>query len=113
MEDYEERARTNPGFRKRFRKYVKGGYITAMVSNVRAAGFAFVGDLPRMLAEGRKEPVQTLKKVSSLNNHALAVLSKSTPAQRKELAKRQGVTVKLLQRNAAFFDSRLSAVLER
>lgn len=96
MNDYEEKARQNNNFNSRYRKYVPSGYVQGMVDNVKTAEYAFVGLVPRLVAEGKHQEAY------ELNSKAYSVLSGETESTRKLVEKRQGVNLELLRSNTAF-----------
>lgn len=96
MNDYEAIALQNNKFNSRYRKYVPSGYVQGILDDVKTAEYAFVGLVPRLVAEGKHQEAY------ELNLKAYGVLSGESESTRKLVEKRQGVNLELLRRNAAF-----------
>lgn len=96
MNDYEEKASQNKRFNSRYRKYVPSGYVRGMHNDVKTAEYAFVGLVPRLVAEGKYQEAY------ELNSKAYSVLSGESESTRKLVEKRQGVNLELLRSNEAF-----------
>lgn len=96
MDDYEARAREDSKFNSRYRRYASSKYVQGMLDEVKTAEYAFVGLVPKLVAEGKHQEAY------DLNLKAYNVLSAQPESTRKLVEKHQGVNLELLRGNAAF-----------
>lgn len=96
MDDYENRARKEPQFNSRYRKFASAGYVTGMLDDVKTSEYAFVGMVSKLAGEGK------YKEALDLNTKAISVLAEEPASVRKLVQKRQGVDLDLLRGNEAF-----------
>lgn len=100
MNEYEDLARRDASFRKRYRRYASNGYVTGTIEQVIAAPYAFVGDILKLIEDGRLDEAQ------QLNTKALSVLSNSPKDVQKIILKQQKINVELLTGNARYISVR-------
>lgn len=97
MTEYEAKAGADGTFRSRYREVVpRPGYVQGTLSELQAANYAFVGEIPKLVGENR------LDEASVLNVKALKALSTESNEVKKAVVKRQGVNVELLESNARY-----------
>lgn len=100
MNDYESRASSDSNFRRLLRQYASSGYVEALLQEVKAADYAFVGVIPKLVDEKRFEEAY------DLNAKALKALGAESTSVQKMVVKQQGINVDLLQKNDAFLATR-------
>lgn len=99
MLDYEQDAESGSAFAHLVRSVVPSGYTRGLMREIAALQFREVALIPVLRAEGR------VREAIELNNFALTLLNRLTPEERSVVAEKQGVTLRLLQDNAAYLGS--------
>lgn len=107
IDQYEEHAQADANFRRRYRSYVSQGYIAGTLDQVTAADYAFVGQIPKLVATGN------LDEASNLNTKALSALSNESDETRRVVLKVQGVSVDQLKANEGFIATKRAALAVR
>ncbi|MBW8370673.1 MAG: hypothetical protein K0M66_06850 [Thiobacillus sp.] len=100
FKEYEDLAKRDRNFNKRYRQYVAAGYIGGTAEQLVAMDYAFVGKIPALVSAGR------LDEAKELNERALKALSKEPVAIQQVIVKRQGIDLDLLNNNARYIDAR-------
>lgn len=97
MKDYVEDAREDADFARRYRAVVpRTGYVAGMLRDVSAARYAFVGEIPKLVQDGR------LNEAHELNRKATRALKRESDEVKTIVATRQGVNLSLLAANSEY-----------
>jgi hypothetical protein len=100
MEDYEDRAKSDPSFSPRYRRYTSPGYVRGTLEQVLVVDYAFVGDIPKLVKDGQ------FGEAGELNRRALTVLSNESSEVQRIVMQLQRINVDLLMQNAAYISTR-------
>lgn len=96
MKEYEELAKKDKRFSKRYRQYVRPGYVDGIIEQTIAAPFSVAGRIPSLVEAGR------LDEAMELNTHVKTVLTNQTSTIRQLVEKHQKVNVDLLNKNGSY-----------
>jgi hypothetical protein len=96
MKEYEELAKNDRRFNKRYRQYVRPGYVDGIIEQTTAAPFSVAGKIPSLVKTGQ------LDEAMELNAHVKTALTNQTPNVRQVVERHQKVNVDLLNKNEAF-----------
>lgn len=101
MEEYERHANQDTNFRDRYRKYAAAGYVMGMLDDVATSEYAFVGQIPKLVAAGKHQQAW------EMNAKALSVLANEPAEMQRLVLQRQGVSLDLLRSNETFLSKRV------
>jgi hypothetical protein len=96
MKEYEELAKNDKRFNKRYRQYVRPGYVDGIIEQTTAAPFSVAGKIPSLVKTGQ------LDEAMELNAHVKTVLTNQTPNVRQVVERHQKVNLDLLNKNEGF-----------
>jgi hypothetical protein len=96
MKEYEELAKKDKRFNKRYRQYVRPGYVDGIIEQTIAAPFSVAGRIPSLVETWK------LDEAMELNAHVKAALMNQTPKMRQVVERHQRVNVDLLNKNEGF-----------
>ena len=96
MKEYEELAKNDKRFNKRYRQYVRPGYVDGIIEQTIAAPFSVAGRIPSLVETGK------LDEAMELNAHVKTALTNQTPNVRQVVERHQKVNLDLLNKNEGF-----------
>lgn len=96
MKEYEELAKKDKRFNKRYRQYVRPGYVDGIIEQTIAAPFSVAGRIPSLVGTGQFDEAM------ELNAHVKTALTNQTPKVRQVVERYQRVNVDLLNKNEAY-----------
>lgn len=99
LEDYEAQAKSNASLLKRLRRYVKEGYVKAMVDQLNVRDFQIVQLVPLLVRQNN------LAEASRVNDYLLERLTGLDHAQQATAIKTQRITPQILESNKLYLDS--------
>lgn len=99
MKSYENLAKQDKSFEKRFRRYTRNGYINGIDQQLFAANYKFVGKIPFLVKKGH------LAEAKKLNALALKAFNSQSETYQKIISMHQGINKDLLVNNSQYIDS--------
>jgi len=102
VQQYEELAERDKHFGESYRRYFPSGYFQGITEQLVALNYAFVGKIPKLVAEGR------LDEAKELNARALTALSKETEEVQQIISSRQRINTGLLMNNAKYIAAKMN-----
>ncbi|MDZ4347143.1 MAG: hypothetical protein U1E51_32440, partial [Candidatus Binatia bacterium] len=93
---YEELARRDPNFRKRYLLYVNTGYMKATMDQLTVSNYQIASRIPELVTSGQFEEAE------KLNSSVLDRLTNEPQETQRLVEKHQGINARLLKSNAEY-----------